>query len=194
MREPFRYILFNRSILFKKMGRAGEFPRSALETPGGRKLLDVKAKDVTTCLVFCSMYVALVNIFEPISFQQIQMRVANSLIGLVPLFGWPAVYGLTLGVLLGNLVSPLGPIDLLSALPSFLGLLIVHRLRRVSVLLGLQAYSTIVSIWVAFMLNHIFQLPYFLTFAYVLIGVSAATTGLGYTLYKSLSKLRLPLP
>ena len=194
MREPFRYILFNRSILFKKMGRAGEFPRSALETPGGRKLLDVKAKDVTTCLVFCSMYVALVNIFEPISFQQIQMRVANSLIGLVPLFGWPAVYGLTLGVLLGNLVSPLGPIDLLSALPSFLGLLIVHRLRRVSVLLGLQAYSTIVSIWVAFMLNHIFHLPYFLTFAYVLIGVSAATTGLGYTLYKSLSKLRLPLP
>ncbi|MEM3430601.1 MAG: QueT transporter family protein [Candidatus Bathyarchaeia archaeon] len=153
---------------------------------------EVKARDVAICVVCCSMYVALVNIFAPISFQQIQIRVANSLIGLVPLFGWPAIYGLTLGVLLGNLVSPLGPIDLLSALPSFLGLLIVHRLRRMSVLLGLQAYSVIVSIWVAFMLNYIFQLPYLLTLAYLLIGISAATTGLGYALYKSLSKLRSP--
>ncbi|MBS7626943.1 QueT transporter family protein [Candidatus Bathyarchaeota archaeon] len=155
---------------------------------------DTKARDVSVCVVCCGMYAALVNIFAPISFQQIQIRVANSLIGLVPLFGWPAVYGLALGVLLGNMVSPLGPIDLLSALPSFLGLLIVYRLRLVSVLLGLQSYSTIVSIWVAFMLNYIFQLPYLLTFAYVLVGVSAATTGLGYALYKSLSKLRLPLP
>jgi hypothetical protein len=65
----------------------------------------------------------------------------------------------------------------------------VYRLRQVSVLLGLQIYSTLVSIWVAFMLNFAFQLSYIITFAYVFVGVTIATTGLGYILYKSLSKL-----
>jgi hypothetical protein len=39
------------------------------------------------------------------------------------------------------------------------------------------------------MLNFAFQLPYITTFAYVFVGVTIATTGLGYILYKSLSKL-----
>jgi uncharacterized membrane protein len=149
----------------------------------------ISTRDIALCIVWCALYAALVNVFAPISFQQIQVRVANALIGSVPLLGWPAVCGLALGVFLGNLTSPLGPIDLLSTLPSFLGLLIVYRLRQVSVLLGLQIYSTLVSIWVAFMLNFAFQLPYIITFAYVFVGVTIATTGLGYILYKSLCKL-----
>jgi uncharacterized membrane protein len=168
----------------------GASPCSALETPGGRLgMRNTSARNIALSIVCCALYAALVNVFAPISFQQIQVRVANALIGLVPLMGWPAIYGLTLGVFLGNLTSPLGPIDLLSALPSFLGLLIVYRLRQVSVLLGLQVYSTIVSIWVSFMLNFAFQLPYMITFAYVIVGVTIATTGLGYILYKSLLKL-----
>jgi uncharacterized membrane protein len=165
-------------------------PCSALETPGGRlEMRKISTRDIALCIVCCALYAALVNVFAPISFQQIQVRVANALIGSVPLLGWPAVCGLALGVFLGNLTSPLGPIDLLSTLPSFLGLLVVYRLRQVSVLLGLQIYSTLVSIWVAFMLNFAFQLPYITTFAYVFVGVTIATTGLGYILYKSLSKL-----
>ncbi|MBS7623505.1 QueT transporter family protein [Candidatus Bathyarchaeota archaeon] len=147
------------------------------------------SRKISLCVVCCALYAVLVTVFAPISFQQIQVRVANSLIGLVPILGWPAICGLALGVFLGNLTSPLGLIDLLSVLPSLLGLLIVYRLRGVSVLLGLQAYSTIVSAWVAYMLMLVFNLPYVVTFIYVLLGVSVATTGLGYLLYKSLSRL-----
>ena len=113
------------------------------------------------------------------------MRVANALIGLVPLLGWAGIYGLALGVFLGNLSSPLGPIDLLSVLPSFAGLFAVYKLRHFSVILGLQIYSTLISIWVALMLYLVFNLPYFVTFIYVFIGITIATTGLGYLLYKS---------
>ena len=168
----------------------GSSPCSALEIPGGRlRMRNTSTRDIAFCIVCCALYAALVNIFAPVSFQQIQVRVANALVGLVPLLGWRAVCGLTLGVFLGNLTSPLGPIDLLSALPSFLGLFLLYRVRQVSVLLGLQIYSTLVSIWVAFMLNFVFQLPYVFTFAYVFVGVTIATTGLGYMLYKSLSRL-----
>lgn len=131
------------------------------------------------------MYVVLVYAFAPISFHQIQIRIANALIGLVPLLGWPSIYGLVLGVFLGNLYSPLGPIDLLSVLPSFVGLIAVYKLRKVSVILGLQIYSTLISIWVAFILHLVFNLPYFITFIYVFIGITIATTGIGYLLYKS---------
>jgi len=148
-----------------------------------------KTKDIALGIVCCALYAALVNVFAPISFQQIQVRIANALIGLVPLLGWPAVYGLTLGVFLGNLSSPLGPIDLVSVLPSLLGLLAIHKLRQVSVILGLQIYSTIVSIWVVFMLNFVFRLPYLITFVYVFLGLTIATTGLGYLVYRSLLRL-----
>ena len=148
-------------------------------------------RDIAVGIVCCALYASLVNLFAPISFQQIQVRVANALIGLVPLFGWPAISGLTLGVFLGNMTSPLGVIDLASSLPSFIGLVVVYKLRRVSVLLGLQSYSAIVSVWVAFMLNLVFNLPYLITFVYVLVGVTVATAGLGYLLYRSLSKLKI---
>ncbi|WP_455282372.1 QueT transporter family protein [[Eubacterium] cellulosolvens] len=146
---------------------------------------NLKTKNVAVSIIVSVLYVVLVYAFAPISFHQIQIRIANVLIGLVPLLGWAGIYGLTLGVLLGNLSSPLGPIDLLSVIPSFLGLIAVYKLRKVSIILGLQIYSTLISIWVAFMLYLVFNLPYFVTFIYVFIGVTIATTGLGYLLYKS---------
>ncbi|MHA1239056.1 MAG: QueT transporter family protein [Candidatus Odinarchaeia archaeon] len=148
----------------------------------------MNAKNLTVTVFCAATYAALMYFLAPISFMQIQVRVANALIGVVPLLGMPAVYGITLGVLIGNTLSPLGPIDLLSAIPSFIGLLIVYKLRKKSVLLGLTIYSLIISIWVAFMLNYVFNLPYLLTFAYVFIGVTIATVGLGYLLYICLLK------
>ncbi|MEM2882904.1 MAG: QueT transporter family protein [Candidatus Bathyarchaeia archaeon] len=145
-----------------------------------------RARGLTIAAFFAASYAALVYLLAPISFLQIQVRIANALIGAVPTFGMPAACGIALGVFLGNIFSPLGPIDLLSAAPSFVGLLAIYWLRGRSVLLGLGFYSLI--IWVAFMLNLVLGLPYPASFAYVLAGVSAATVGLGYPLHLYLSK------
>lgn len=149
----------------------------------------MNVKNLAVAIFCASSYAALVYFFAPISFLQMQVRVANALMGIVPILGMPAVYGITLGVLIGNLFSPLGPIDLLSPIPSFIGLLIIYRLRKRSVLLGLTIYSLIISLWVAFMLNYILNLPYLVTFIYVFIGVTIATVGLGYLLYICLLKV-----
>jgi len=145
----------------------------------------LRTRDITIMAILAALYATLVNVLYPISFMQVQVRVANALIGLVPIFGLPAVYGLTLGVLLGNLTSPLGWIDLISPIFSFMGLMIIYELREVSVLSGLLIYSLILSVWVSYMLWFVSGLPYILTFVYVLIGITIATTGLGYLLYKS---------
>ena len=144
-----------------KVGLAGGvLPLFRFRNPGWEAigLRNLKTRNVTVSIIVSVLYVVLVYAFAPISFHQIQIRIANALIGLVPFLGWPAVYGLALGVFLGNLSSPLGPIHLLSVLPSFAGLVLVYKLRNVSVILGLQIYSTVLSLWVAFMLYSVFNL------------------------------------
>jgi uncharacterized membrane protein len=149
----------------------------------------LKRSEIVRAIVLAAMYAVLVNVFHPISFMTIQVRVANALIGIVPLFGMPAVYGLTLGVFLANLTSPLGLVDWFSFIPSFIGLMIVYKLRKFSVFIGLVLYSILLGAWVAFMLWYIFGAPYIITFIYVTSGITIATAGLGYLVYKTLSKI-----
>ncbi len=148
----------------------------------------MRTKGLTTCAILAATYAALVNVLHPISFMQIQVRVANALMGLVPTIGMPAVYGLTLGVFLANLTSPLGPIDLISPVFSFIGLMMIHKLRNYSVIAGLLIYSLILGAWVSFMLWYVFNLPYILTFVYVTIGILIATVGLGYLMHRFIGR------
>ena len=83
----------------------------------------------------------------------LNLRLTNILLGVVPLVGWPAVLGLSLGVLLSNIASTIGPIDYLSAGFSFVGLVAIHLLRKKSVLAGLTTYSLILSIWLTLELH-----------------------------------------
>jgi len=84
--------------------------RSAIQTPvqGGEKL-DVK--DVSLTATFASLYAILVVVLAPISFGPVQLRVADCLIPLAALFGWPIVAGVTIGCFLGNAYYWIGVYD-----------------------------------------------------------------------------------
>jgi len=147
-----------------------------------------KTRAVVKTAIIAAVYAALTISLAPISFGAIQIRVANALIGIVPLIGLPAALGISLGVFIGNLASPLGPLDLLSAIPTFIALLIVLRVRGRSVIAGLVCYTMIISAWVGALLNYVLGLPFLITFAYLIVGVGIATIGLGYLLYVSLKR------
>jgi uncharacterized membrane protein len=121
-----------------------------------------------------------------ISFLQVNLRFSNVLIGIVPILGWPAVFGISLGVFMSNIFSPLGPIDLLSALFSLAGLISIQLLKGKSVLAGLITYSIILSIWVTFELGVVSRIPFFPTFYGVAAGISFVVVVLGYALYRAL--------
>lgn len=149
----------------------------------------MKNKKIALGAIIGALYVALVIGFGPISFLQIQFRIANALIGLVPLVGIPAVFGISIGVLIGNISSPLGPLDLVSFIPTFIGCMIIYRLRNFSVPAGLAIYSVILSIWVSFLLQYVIGVPYIPTIIYLLIGIGVVTIVFGYILYKTLIKI-----
>jgi len=78
--------------------------RSALQTPA----LEVKrmdAKDISLTTVSASLYAVLSVVLAPISFGPVQLRIADCLLPLAALFGWPIIAGVTVGCLVGNIVG-----------------------------------------------------------------------------------------
>ena len=151
-----------------------------------------RTQTVATAAVYAAMYAALALLFQPISYGVINLRVANVLIGLVPIIGWPGVLGQALGVFLANqpaLGDSLGPIDLINVIPSFVFSFLLWKLRRASVLLGLTMYSVALGVSVSFALNFAFGIPLAVGIPQVTAGVFIATAILGYLLYRSVKRL-----
>jgi hypothetical protein len=107
-------------------------------------------------------------------------------LGVVPIVGWPSVFGLTLGVFLSNTVSYLGPIDLISPIFSFAGLAAIQILKKKSSLAGFGTYTLLLSVWVTFELNYVLSAPLLPTFIAVLVGIAAVVLGLAYPLFRAL--------
>jgi uncharacterized membrane protein len=138
------------------------------------------------------MYVVLGVVFSPVSYGLINLRVANVLVGLVPLLGWPAIIGQTLGVFITNqpaLGDPLGPIDLINVLPTFVFTWVVWRLRKKSVFLGLTLYAVALGVSVSYALSYAFNLSMFVEIPQVMTGIFLATTVLGYLFYRAVGRL-----
>lgn len=146
---------------------------------------------IATAAVYAATYVALVLAFGQISYGVVNLRVANVLVGLIPLIGWPAILGQALGVFLGNTVSTLGPIDLINVVPSFVFSWVLWRVRKTSVFLGLTLYSIALGVTVTFALGYVGFLPspWYLGFLYVFTGIFLMTAILGYTFYRAVQRL-----
>ena len=147
---------------------------------------------VATAAIYAAMYVVLAFVFSPISYGVINFRVANILIGLVPIIGWPAVLGQALGVFIANqpaLGDPLGPIDLINVIPSFAFAFLLWKLRNRSVFLGLTLYSIALGLTVSYALHYAFDLPLVVEVPQVTVGIFLATAVGGYIVYRSVKKL-----
>ena len=147
---------------------------------------------VATAAVYAAMYVVLVVAFSPISYGVINLRVANVLMGLVPLMGWPGIIGQALGVFIANqpaMGDQLGPVDLVNVLPSFVFAWVVWKLRRRSVFIGLTVYSVALGVTVSLALSYAFGLPLVVEIPQVTLGIFLATAVLGYVLYRAVARL-----
>ena len=89
-------------------------------------------KEIAIAAVIAALYAALVIVLAPISFGPIQLRVADCLIPLAALLGWPAVLGVSLGAFIGNayFMSFTGPIDVvLGAAANLVAAYVIFGLR-----------------------------------------------------------------
>ena len=76
---------------------------AASKSSRSRKL---RTTDLALIGMIAGVYSVLTVFGGALSFGSINLRFSNALIGLVPIFGWPAVFGVALGVFFGNMLGP----------------------------------------------------------------------------------------
>jgi uncharacterized membrane protein len=142
---------------------------------------------------FAALYSVGVVFLAPISFQIFQVRVADALLPLAMLFGWPAVLGLSLGAFVANVFGGLGPVDMIGgAVANFIATLtawriVSHKGRR-WMFVGVGVEILIVTLVVGTYLSYLLALPLALSWLGILLGSLAAIGVLGSVLLITLSR------
>ena len=91
----------------------------------------MKTSEISLAIVFSSLYAVLLIVLAPISFGPVQLRVADCLIPLAALFGWPVIAGVTAGCFIGNAYFWLGPQDvILGTIANLIAATIIFMLRK----------------------------------------------------------------
>lgn len=139
-----------------------------------------------------ALYAVAVVVLAPISFQLFQVRLADALLPLSMIFGWPAILGLSLGALVANFFGGLGPIDIVGgALANFVATYSAWRIARNSgrrrVLLGVALEILIITLIVGSYLSYLFAMPLQIGWLGVLLGSLIAIGILGSLLVFAVS-------
>jgi uncharacterized membrane protein len=155
--------------------------------------LKIQSKDLTLIGVYAALYAALVVVLGGFSYGLIQVRIADSMLALVPLLGLPGVLGHTLGVFIANMFSTIGLIDLLNTIPSFAMSFVVYYVYKrtendYTVIGTCIAYSIVLGVTVGWMLSYVLSLPLLPTIAYVAVGNTVASVLIGWPIFKVLKK------
>jgi len=166
--------------------------------PGSREVKRTDTRDLSLTAIFASLYAILVVVLAPISFGPVQLRVADCLIPLAALFGWPVVAGVTVGCFLGNAYYWLGPYDVvfgpIANLIAASAILLLRKRRLLACVVGALPIGVIVGggyLWLFFPPPDIFglNLP---EWAAMMISITIssliAMAVIGYSLLTVLSK------
>jgi uncharacterized membrane protein len=112
----------------------------------------LKLEDFGPFVIFTALYAAGTLGLPKIHLLAYQVKVGEIPSAFVAIFGYPAVLGLTLGQFIANLGVEASPVAMLSPVVSFIGLVVIYRLRKASVLAGCIAYIILTGAWLTYLL------------------------------------------
>ncbi len=156
----------------------------------------MKASELSLVVIFSSLYSVLVVLLAPLSYGPIQLRIADCLIPLAALLGWPVIAGVTIGCFLGNAYFWLSPQDvILGTIANLFAATVIYLLRKrkfLACVLGSLPIGIIVGsyLWVFFPPPDIFGLKLPLWGAMIIsitISTLIVVAGIGYVLLKALN-------
>ena len=151
---------------------------------------------VTLTAVFAAIYAVGVVFLAPISFQIFQVRLADALLPLAMLFGWPAVLGLSLGAFVANFFGGLGPVDMIGGsvanfIATFAAWQIVRRRGKRWVLIGVAVEVLVITFIVGPYLSYLLVMPIGVGLLGIFLGSLVAIGVLGSILFFALSRQRI---
>jgi len=158
----------------------------------------MNTRDLSLTALVAGLYAVVVIVLAPISFGPVQLRVADALIPLTALFGWPAAIGVAIGGFIGNTYYFLGPYDLIfGPVANLVAATIILQLRKKRLLacfIGALPIGLIVGggyLWIYFPPPDIFGLilpPWLAMMISITLSSFVAITILGYAVLVILSR------
>jgi uncharacterized membrane protein len=140
-----------------------------------------------------ALYAALALLFAPISFSQIQFRIAEALT-LLPVLSGASVPGLFAGCLISNLVAGQPWQDVVfGSLATLLAALLTRRLRG-NIWLAALMPVVVNAVVIGLMLNLMYGLHFYISFLTVGAGQAAVCYFLGVPLIRLLEQRGVSLP
>lgn len=155
----------------------------------------MKNKNISTmtqAAMIAAIYVVLTYVFAPLSFGEVQVRIAESLT-ILPLFTPAAIPGLFIGCLIGNILGgAILPDIIFGSLATLLGAVFTYRLRNKNKFLAPLPPIVANTVIVPFVLRFGYgvALPIPLMMLAVGIGELASCGVLGMVLYYALNKYK----
>jgi uncharacterized membrane protein len=168
---------------------------------GGKRLKSKSTINLTLAAVFAAVYAVGVVFLAPISFQVFQVRVADALLPLAMIFGWPAVIGFSLGAFVANFFGGLGPVDIIGgSLANLLATYTASKLagtvalranRGSRVFLGILSEIAIITLIVGTYLSYLLAIPLEVGLLGIFLGSIVAIGILGTLVFFALSTQRV---
>ena len=159
----------------------------------------MRVRDIALASVLAPLYAVLVLALAGISFQMVQIRVADALIPLSMVFGWPVVFGVTVGCVVANIASPMPSlvVDItFGAIANFLASVLAWKVsdleigsKAVSEFLGCLVAAATVTFVVGTYLAILTQMELWLWWLGIGVGSIISIDVLGYTLVQVLKKV-----
>lgn len=152
-----------------------------------------RSKDISLAAVFAVLYAVAVVVLAPISFSIFQVRVADALLPLAIIFGWPTIIGVTLGTIVANFFGGLGIVDIIGgSAANFVATLFAWKIgTRKSKhiwILAVIIEILVITFIVGSYLSYLFHMPLQLGLSGVLIGSIIAIGIVGYLLLIAMSQ------
>jgi uncharacterized membrane protein len=145
--------------------------------------------------MIAAIYVVLLYVFQFLSFELIQFRIAELLLVLI-LFNSKSFYGITIGTLVGNLLfSPYGFVDaVVGTIATIITLLFMILLKK-KLILALLMPGIVNGIIIGLMLVYLSDITTFsafvMTFGWIFLGQTVVLVVLGYPFYQLLKEKTL---
>ena len=151
-----------------------------------------KTRYLTQSGIIAAIYVVLLFMFEPISFSDVQMRIAEALT-ILPFFTPAAIPGLTIGCFIGNFLSGAAALDVIfGTIATFIGAVFSYKLRKYKFLVPLPPIlsNTIIIPWVLKIAYGMTEVPIYIMMLTVGIGEIISCGLFGLILLFALDKVK----
>ena len=145
---------------------------------------------LTQAAMIAAIYVVLTFVFKPISFGEVQVRIAEALT-ILPVFTPAAIPGLFIGCLLGNTLGGAALPDIIfGSLATLIAAFGTYWLRERKPIIATLPPVIVNVVIIPFILYYAYGVPIAipLLMVFIFVGQMVSATGLGLLLHKTLDK------